>query len=118
MFGISSLLTLAFTTFVIAASLDKTSSSGNSPEYTIVKNASTGSTLSYVTNSDVCETTPGVNQYSGYFSDSEGRVNNSSLHDDIRLADAFSAYMVLVLRSTQRLFYCTPCLVAQWGPWL
>ena len=76
MLGFSSLLTLVFTTFAIAASLDQTSSSSS---YTIVNDAATGSTLSYVTNSGVCETTPGVNQYSGYFSDSEGRVNNPSL---------------------------------------
>ncbi|KAF8270899.1 carboxypeptidase S1 [Lactarius quietus] len=37
-------------------------------KYTEFDHGPTGSTLSYVTNSGVCETTPGVNQYSGYLS--------------------------------------------------
>ncbi|KAK7398634.1 hypothetical protein QQX98_011994 [Neonectria punicea] len=37
-------------------------------EMNILKNEATESTLEYVTNSGVCETTPGVNQYSGYIS--------------------------------------------------
>ena len=35
---------------------------------TIVEDESTGSKMDFVTNSGICETTPGVNQYSGYFS--------------------------------------------------
>lgn len=34
----------------------------------IFRHAATDSTLEYVTNSGICETTPGVNQYSGYLS--------------------------------------------------
>jgi carboxypeptidase C (cathepsin A) len=34
--------------------------------HTVVHDRSTGAKLNYVTNSGVCETTPGVNQYSGY----------------------------------------------------
>jgi carboxypeptidase C (cathepsin A) len=33
---------------------------------TIFEHEATGATLSFVTNSGICETTPGVNQYSGY----------------------------------------------------
>lgn len=35
-------------------------------EHTVVLDKSTGAKLDFVTNSGVCETTPGVNQYSGY----------------------------------------------------
>jgi hypothetical protein len=37
-------------------------------KHTIVKHNATGSEFDFVTNSGICETTPGVNQYSGYFS--------------------------------------------------
>ena len=34
--------------------------------YTVFEHAATGAKLEFVTNSGICETTPGVNQYSGY----------------------------------------------------
>ncbi|MCJ1418897.1 hypothetical protein MMC32_005248 [Xylographa parallela] len=34
--------------------------------YTVFEHADTGAKLEFVTNSGICETTPGVNQYSGY----------------------------------------------------
>ncbi|KAK3936920.1 Alpha/Beta hydrolase protein [Diplogelasinospora grovesii] len=34
--------------------------------YTVFEHAATAAKISYVTNSGICETTPGVNQYSGY----------------------------------------------------
>ncbi|KAF7557505.1 hypothetical protein G7046_g6023 [Stylonectria norvegica] len=37
-------------------------------DLTVFKHAATSSSLEYVTNSGICETTPGVNQYSGYIS--------------------------------------------------
>lgn len=37
-------------------------------EYNVFEHAATGGKMSFVTNSGICETTPGVNQYSGYFS--------------------------------------------------
>ncbi|RAK95830.1 putative carboxypeptidase S1 [Aspergillus ibericus CBS 121593] len=37
-------------------------------EYTVFNHAATGATLEIVANSGICETTPGVNQYSGYLS--------------------------------------------------
>src|SRR5271168_5348674 len=37
-------------------------------KYTVFEHASTNSVVKFVTNSGICETTPGVNQYSGYFS--------------------------------------------------
>lgn len=35
-------------------------------DLTVFRHAATNSTIEYVTNSGICETTPGVNQYSGY----------------------------------------------------
>ncbi|EGX90167.1 carboxypeptidase S1, putative [Cordyceps militaris CM01] len=35
-------------------------------EYSVFEHAATGTSLKYVSNSGICETTPGVNQYSGY----------------------------------------------------
>jgi hypothetical protein len=34
--------------------------------YNVFEHAATGTKMSYVKNSGICETTPGVNQYSGY----------------------------------------------------
>ncbi|KZF22774.1 putative carboxypeptidase S1 [Xylona heveae TC161] len=36
--------------------------------YTVFEHAATGARMEFVTNSGICETTKGVNQYSGYFS--------------------------------------------------
>lgn len=36
--------------------------------YSVFEHASTGSRMEFVKNSGICETTPGVNQYSGYLS--------------------------------------------------
>lgn len=36
--------------------------------YTVFEHAATGAKLEFVTNSGICETTAGVNQYSGYLS--------------------------------------------------
>ncbi|KAI9457975.1 carboxypeptidase-like protein S1 [Lactarius psammicola] len=71
MFAFSSILTLVPVTFAIA-SLDlvdrRSFQVRDGVNYTIFDHAATGATLSFVTNSGVCETTPGVNQYSGYLS--------------------------------------------------
>ena len=37
-------------------------------KYTVFEHAATGAKLEFVTNSGICETTKGVNQYSGYLS--------------------------------------------------
>lgn len=36
--------------------------------FTVFEHAATGARLEFVKNSGICETTPGVNQYSGYLS--------------------------------------------------
>lgn len=48
-------------------------------EMSVFKSEATKSTLEYVTNSGVCETTPGVNQYSGYISVGEQRRPRDAL---------------------------------------
>ncbi|KAH9178171.1 carboxypeptidase-like protein S1 [Lactarius sanguifluus] len=71
MFVISSLLALTLATFAIAspALVDRRSFEvRNGVNHTVFEHAATGATLSFVTNSGVCETTPGVNQFSGYLS--------------------------------------------------
>lgn len=40
----------------------------NGVKYNVFEHAATGARLEFVTNSGICETTPGVNQYSGYLS--------------------------------------------------
>lgn len=37
-------------------------------KYNVFEHAATGAKLEFVNNSGICETTPGVNQYSGYLS--------------------------------------------------
>lgn len=37
-------------------------------QYNVYEHAATGSKMEFVKNSGICETTPGVNQYSGYLS--------------------------------------------------
>ena len=39
---------------------------------TVFEHAATGGKMNFVTNSGICETTPGVNQYSGYFTVGNG----------------------------------------------
>jgi len=41
-------------------------------KYTVFEHAATNTTMKFVTNSGICETTPGVNQYSGYMSVNTG----------------------------------------------
>jgi hypothetical protein len=40
----------------------------NGIKYKVFEHAATGSKTKIVSNSGICETTPGVNQHSGYFS--------------------------------------------------
>ena len=75
-------LALATFTILIPVQADRRSFEvKNDVNYTIFEHGATGAKLSFVTNSGVCETTPGVNQYSGYFSVGTNMVRNSSLCD-------------------------------------
>jgi carboxypeptidase C (cathepsin A) len=81
MYGISSIFMLASATFVAASSVlvDRHSYQvRDGTAYTVFDHAATGATLFFVNNSGVCETTPGVNQYSGYLSVGTNMVSNSS----------------------------------------
>lgn len=40
--------------------------------FTVFEHAATGAKMEFVKNSGICETTPGVNQYSGYLSVGNG----------------------------------------------
>ena len=40
----------------------------NGIKYNVFEHGATGGKVEFVNNSGICETTPGVNQYSGYFS--------------------------------------------------
>ena len=120
MLGISSILTLASVTFTIASPVlvDRRSFQvKDGVNYTIFEHAATGATLSYVTNSGVCETTPGVNQYSGYLSVGTNMVSNSALFKTAP-SEVFSEYVVLVLRSPKQPFDGASRYVAEWWPWL
>ncbi|KAF8269049.1 carboxypeptidase-like protein S1 [Lactarius quietus] len=71
MFGISGIFMLVTATFATAPSVlvDRHSYQiRNGTIYNVFDHAATGATLSFVNNSGVCETTPDVNQYSGYLS--------------------------------------------------
>ncbi|KAI9447571.1 carboxypeptidase S1 [Lactarius indigo] len=71
MFALSTVLAFASATFAIASPdlVDRHSFQvKNGINHTVFEHAATGATLSFVTNSGICETTPGVNQYSGYLS--------------------------------------------------
>ena len=64
--GVSSLVTALLTE---GARKDKRSfEECDSVTHTLFEHADTGIKIDFVTNSGICETTPGVNQYSGYFS--------------------------------------------------
>lgn len=67
---------LALSSFVIASPVpndeapkDKRSFvERDGQNFTVFEHAATGAKMEFVTNSGICETTPGVNQYSGYLS--------------------------------------------------
>jgi hypothetical protein len=101
MFGSSALVALASASLAIAspALFDRHSFVvRGGVNHTVFEHAATGSTTSYVTNSGICETTSGVNQYSGYFSVGNNMVRNYLLSVSPTLSKEFLANVVLVLR--------------------
>lgn len=71
MFLLWLILLLSITTAsTTAANLTYTQRDGTN--YTTFTHTPTGATLEFVNNSGICETTPNVNQYSGYLSVGEG----------------------------------------------
>lgn len=73
---LGTLLGLAFSGIIFATplpsdshSLDKRSVvERDGVTYNVFEHRATGAKMEFVTNSGICETTPGVNQYSGYLS--------------------------------------------------
>ena len=103
MLGIHTILALASATLSIMSPVlaDRRSFLiDDGVNHTIFYHAATDTTLDIVKNSGLCETTPGVNQYSGYISlDSLNKtVSNPSLCKAAP-PEVFSAYVFLVLRS-------------------
>jgi hypothetical protein len=120
MFGISTIFALASATFAIAspALVDGRSFQvKDGVNYTIFEHAATSATLSFVTNSGVCETTPGVDQYSGYISVGTNMVSNSSLFKAAQ-SEVSPEYVVLVFRSPKQPFDGASRDVAEWRSWL
>ena len=66
---------IALSTLALASPLPDSSSKDkrsfverDGTNFTVFEHAATGAKIEFVTNSGICETTPGVNQYSGYLS--------------------------------------------------
>ncbi len=101
MFGISIILTLVSATVAIASRdhVDKRSFQVRDDANRIAfRDDATGATLSYVTNCDICENTPGVNQYSGYVTIGNDEVRKHySLCTKAALSEMVSALFFLVL---------------------
>src|SRR5947208_1872144 len=70
-------------------------------KHTIFQDAATGITLRYVSNSGICETTPGVKQHSGYADFGNGNVRDP-LPCIAAIADTFSVPLLVVLRGPQK----------------
>jgi hypothetical protein len=64
--------------------------------HTIFDHEATGAQLDFVTDSGVCETTPGVRQYSGYLNVGGELIAFTFLLDDTG-ADVYSKYEYVVL---------------------
>lgn len=84
--------------------------------HTIFEDDATGGTVDFVTNSGICETTPGVNQYSGYFS--VGSMFSFCYLKTMAYKFRESKYVVLVFRSSPQCALSTPCFVGKWRTWL
>lgn len=75
-FSIRTLLNLALSGTIFASPLPNDSTSQDKRSlverdgvtYNVFEHRATGAKMEFVTNSGICETTPGVNQYSGYLS--------------------------------------------------
>ena len=95
MFRLTCLLALASAvSFVVAAYVPDN-------KHTVFQDAATGITLRYVSNSGICETTPGVQQHSGYADFGNGNVRDP-LPCITATTDAFSVPLLVVLRGPQK----------------
>ena len=92
MFRLTGLLALVSAVSLVVASYSN---------HTIFQDTATGITLRYVSNSGICETTPGVKQYSGYADFGNGNVRDP-LPCIAAVADTFSVPLLVVLRGPQK----------------
>jgi hypothetical protein len=114
-FHLRTFFTIALASFAVALPASSTNAESNAPELkgkrsfverngvkrTIFEHEATGATLDFVTNSGICETTPGVNQYSGYLSVGS-EYNPASIEaQETKLTFRQRKYVVLVLRSAE-----------------
>lgn len=75
-FSTGTLLNLALGGIIFASPLPSDSTSQDKRSlverdgvtYNVFEHKATGAKMEFITNSGICETTPGVNQYSGYLS--------------------------------------------------
>jgi hypothetical protein len=88
--------------------------------YTVFEHAATAAKISYVTNSGICETTPGVNQYSGYLTVGEWTCHGwdirSESYSDVDRHRQQHEHVVLVLRVEEQPCHSTSRHVAQRRP--
>lgn len=81
----------------------------NGTLFTVFEHAATDVKIEYVKNSGICETTPGVNQYSGYLSN--GPDMHSTVHMKPGSLPALTQRsVVLVLRSSVECHNGTSCV--------
>lgn len=83
--------------------------------YTVFEHAATGAKLEFVTNSGICETTPGVNQYSGYLSVGTNMNMQEAPALLPFLLSSNSMQVVLVFRSSKQSHHSPSGNLVQWG---
>jgi len=82
-------------------------------DLTVFEHAATKSSLEYITNSGICETTPGVNQYSGYLN--YGEHAKPYYHDLIlKVSRSEHEHVVLVLRGPKYAQRSSSSSLPQW----
>lgn len=123
---------LSFTTAVQCLTMPNLSGSGAKPEikgkrstevvdgveHTIFEHEATGAKLDFVTNSGICETTPGVNQYSGYLSVGSRYFLASLGEGSAYLYFRKPKYVVLVFRVSTQPTYSSVSTLAEWWTWM
>lgn len=80
--------------------------------FTVFEHAATGAKLEFVKNSGICETTPGVNQYSGYLSVGTN-MNSMAYSRQTPQRQLTLTSVVLVLRGSIQCDDCTSCCLVQ-----
>lgn len=82
--------------------------------YTVFEHAATGAKLEFVTNSGICETTPGVNQYSGYLTVGANMNMYGLAHRSPSRSFSDNMQVVLVLRISKQSHHSPSGYLVQW----